>query len=237
MLGFWVSWESTFVRTFLTVLLICGFSHADATVNNYRRIRQAYRERIRLLDDGDEPIVGIHAVATPGHSPGHISYRVRASNSSLFISGDAFMSRVRCKRNVWINCWQFLVDKYNPTSALERFQWSVSRACSSNSVWIVRILVGDERTSSVLSWRFPRSWAYCEAWFWVRLGFHLIVLIWYCLDFSGEGQELNLDFLTKMQTTLSVRPVSQIRWNTWNSSDSLVRCTISERECTILTAP
>lgn len=46
--------------------------------------KQAVRVR-----DGDEFLPGIRAVATPGHTPGHLSYVARGEQSDLIFTGDA----------------------------------------------------------------------------------------------------------------------------------------------------
>ncbi len=44
--------------------------------------------RLQPLDDGDEPVPGIRVVATPGHTPGHSSYRVTSGGQTLLVWGD-----------------------------------------------------------------------------------------------------------------------------------------------------
>jgi N-acyl homoserine lactone hydrolase len=41
------------------------------------------------IDDGDEPLPGVRAIATPGHTPGHFAYHVDGTNGPLLFSGDA----------------------------------------------------------------------------------------------------------------------------------------------------
>jgi len=50
-------------------------------------------DRIRFLWDGDEVLPGIEAVATPGHTPGHLSFMVHGSEPVLII-GDAISNSV-----------------------------------------------------------------------------------------------------------------------------------------------
>ncbi|MGH9413115.1 MAG: MBL fold metallo-hydrolase [Terriglobales bacterium] len=45
--------------------------------------------RYRWWEDGDLGIDGIHVLPTPGHSPGHLSLRVRGAEGPYLIAGDA----------------------------------------------------------------------------------------------------------------------------------------------------
>ena len=47
------------------------------------------RERIRLLRAGEDPLPGIAALRTPGHTPGHTSYLIGAGEDALLLVGDA----------------------------------------------------------------------------------------------------------------------------------------------------
>ncbi|WP_054301262.1 MBL fold metallo-hydrolase [Gemmobacter sp. LW-1] len=46
-------------------------------------------DQIRLIADGDEVLPGIAAHLTPGHTPGHIAYELRAGSEGVLIAGDA----------------------------------------------------------------------------------------------------------------------------------------------------
>ena len=52
------------------------------------------RQVARLVEvaDGDEPVPGIVAVATPGHTPGHVAYHLGGSAGQLY-AGDAVKNR------------------------------------------------------------------------------------------------------------------------------------------------
>ncbi|MDW8017655.1 MAG: MBL fold metallo-hydrolase [Thermus sp.] len=47
------------------------------------------RERIRPVKDGEEILPGVRAVASFGHTPGHMSLEVLSQNQRLFVFGDA----------------------------------------------------------------------------------------------------------------------------------------------------
>ncbi|WP_017348149.1 MBL fold metallo-hydrolase [Pantoea sp. A4] len=52
-----------------------------------RRVFDHYQRHLRLVDQG-EVIAGIFAVPLPGHTPGHLGYRIEGSQDQLFIWGD-----------------------------------------------------------------------------------------------------------------------------------------------------
>ena len=54
-----------------------------------RRRMEAIEEVTDFFDDGDEVLPGIHAVLTPGHTPGHMSFDLTRGGQSVFVSGDA----------------------------------------------------------------------------------------------------------------------------------------------------
>jgi glyoxylase-like metal-dependent hydrolase (beta-lactamase superfamily II) len=52
-----------------------------------RHMLAPYTNRTRLIEEG-EILPGIHAVALPGHTPGHTGYRIGSGPSSVLIWGD-----------------------------------------------------------------------------------------------------------------------------------------------------
>lgn len=48
----------------------------------------ALEDRIELFDDGAEVLSGVAARATPGHTPGHMSFEVRRGSDSVMVLGD-----------------------------------------------------------------------------------------------------------------------------------------------------
>ncbi len=52
-----------------------------------RRQYVAIRDRVTMIRPGDEIVSGIQAIATPGHTPGHLSFEV-AGGDGLIIVGD-----------------------------------------------------------------------------------------------------------------------------------------------------
>jgi glyoxylase-like metal-dependent hydrolase (beta-lactamase superfamily II) len=58
-----------------------------------QRDLSAIRERIVMVKDGDEVAAGIHAIATPGHTPGHFSYALNGQET-LVVTGDVVTNEV-----------------------------------------------------------------------------------------------------------------------------------------------
>ncbi len=55
---------------------------------------QAIKDRVKRIKPGDEVVTGIRAVDTSGHTPGHLSFEVGDSKSSVLIVGDALIDAV-----------------------------------------------------------------------------------------------------------------------------------------------
>ncbi|MGK0280994.1 MAG: glyoxylase-like metal-dependent hydrolase (beta-lactamase superfamily II) [Patiriisocius sp.] len=51
-------------------------------------------EQINLFNDGEEIIPGIEAVATHGHTPGHMSFMLHSGSNSLMVVGDAIANAI-----------------------------------------------------------------------------------------------------------------------------------------------
>ncbi len=50
---------------------------------------EAISDSLEVFEDGEEVVPGLAAVMTPGHTPGHMSFRATAGGDSIFIIGDA----------------------------------------------------------------------------------------------------------------------------------------------------
>jgi glyoxylase-like metal-dependent hydrolase (beta-lactamase superfamily II) len=61
---------------------------------------------ISLVEDGDTPIPGIDIMATPGHTPGHLSFVLSSGNERAVVLGDA----VHCPIEIDEPELQFVVD-------------------------------------------------------------------------------------------------------------------------------
>ena len=53
---------------------------------------EAIADRVQTYTDGDEVVPGLTAVATPGHTPGHMSLRAESGGDSVMILGDAVVN-------------------------------------------------------------------------------------------------------------------------------------------------
>ncbi|MEM6465201.1 MAG: MBL fold metallo-hydrolase, partial [Pseudomonadota bacterium] len=65
-----------------------GEARAAFAVGAKRRM-EAIEEAVVLFDDGDEVLPGIAALATPGHTPGHMAFEIRQGAQAALIVGDA----------------------------------------------------------------------------------------------------------------------------------------------------
>lgn len=60
----------------------------EATARLVRTNVLPLADRLRLLQDGEELVPGIRALATPGHTPGHMAFHVESEGHRLLIWGD-----------------------------------------------------------------------------------------------------------------------------------------------------
>nr|WP_309501991.1 MBL fold metallo-hydrolase [uncultured Roseovarius sp.] len=63
-------------------------ARAGFAVGALRRL-EAIEDRIHLFRDGEEVLPGVAAVASYGHTPGHMAFELRAGTDALLIGGDA----------------------------------------------------------------------------------------------------------------------------------------------------
>ncbi|AHD01733.1 MBL fold metallo-hydrolase [Leisingera methylohalidivorans] len=65
-----------------------GSSRAAMAIGARRRMEQL-EDKVQLFRDGEEILPGVAAVATPGHTPGHMSFEVRDGSDGVLVLGDA----------------------------------------------------------------------------------------------------------------------------------------------------
>ncbi|MEO0773621.1 MAG: MBL fold metallo-hydrolase [Pseudomonadota bacterium] len=65
-----------------------GEARASFAVGAKRRM-EMIEDAVTLFNDGDEVLPGIAAIATPGHTPGHMAFELRQGNEAALILGDA----------------------------------------------------------------------------------------------------------------------------------------------------
>jgi glyoxylase-like metal-dependent hydrolase (beta-lactamase superfamily II) len=70
--------------------------HAGATRN-----LAPYADRVILLDDGALVTPDVTAISTPGHTPGHVAYRIVSNGASLLLWGDLCHHPALLERSWW----------------------------------------------------------------------------------------------------------------------------------------
>lgn len=65
-----------------------GEARAAFAVGAKRRM-EAIEDAVELFDDGDEVLPGILAIASHGHTPGHMSFELRRGSDAALVAGDA----------------------------------------------------------------------------------------------------------------------------------------------------
>lgn len=80
-----------------------GEARAAMAVGAKRRL-EAIEDTVEFFDGGQEILSGIQAVATPGHTPGHMSFEVRGGSDAAMIIGDAITNHhVAFMRPEWLS--------------------------------------------------------------------------------------------------------------------------------------
>ncbi|MEO1541184.1 MAG: MBL fold metallo-hydrolase [Pseudomonadota bacterium] len=78
-----------------------GEARAVFAVGAKRRL-EAIEDAVVLFDAGEEVLPGIAAVASPGHTPGHMAFEVRSGSNAALIVGDAIANHhVAFRRPDW----------------------------------------------------------------------------------------------------------------------------------------
>ncbi|WP_027257870.1 MBL fold metallo-hydrolase [Leisingera aquimarina] len=65
-----------------------GSSRTAMAIGALRRMERL-EDKVQLFRDGEEILPGVAAHATPGHTPGHMSFEVRDGSNSVLVLGDA----------------------------------------------------------------------------------------------------------------------------------------------------
>jgi glyoxylase-like metal-dependent hydrolase (beta-lactamase superfamily II) len=77
-----------------------GEARATFAVGAARRLA-AIAETVRLLADGEEPLPGIMARLTPGHTPGHLAYEIAAPTPAMVLGDCIGNHHVAFERPEW----------------------------------------------------------------------------------------------------------------------------------------
>lgn len=64
-------------------------------------VQQPLKELVQFIRGGDEIAPGVTAVATPGHTPGHISLRIDAGEQRVFLTGDVLHGAMQLRERDW----------------------------------------------------------------------------------------------------------------------------------------
>jgi glyoxylase-like metal-dependent hydrolase (beta-lactamase superfamily II) len=70
-------------------------------VNIARRNLEPFRDRMTFIDDGAEIVPGIRAIATPGHTPGHIALSIDSDGGQLLHVSDAVLYPLHLEYPDW----------------------------------------------------------------------------------------------------------------------------------------
>jgi glyoxylase-like metal-dependent hydrolase (beta-lactamase superfamily II) len=63
------------------------------------------RDRLELFDAGDELLPGVHAIATPGHTPGHMALSFESDGACLIHGSDAVLHPLLLEHPDWRNAF------------------------------------------------------------------------------------------------------------------------------------
>lgn len=80
-----------------------GDARAAFAVGAKRRM-EMIEDSVVLFDDGEEVLPGIAAMATHGHTPGHMSFELRGGSQSALVLGDAIGNHhVAFRKPAWVS--------------------------------------------------------------------------------------------------------------------------------------
>jgi glyoxylase-like metal-dependent hydrolase (beta-lactamase superfamily II) len=87
----WQFWNSTGAAAQTSQTFV------DTALNNLNPVKT----RLTVIDDGAEIVPGITAVATPGHTPGHIALLVRSNGEQLMHISDVAITPIHLEQPDW----------------------------------------------------------------------------------------------------------------------------------------
>ncbi len=81
----------------------------EVTVRTARMVLEAYRGRISFVEAGALPTPCIEPVPLPGHTPGHIGFRIGSADDHILMFGDVIhFPHVQAPRPAWYDCFDVL---------------------------------------------------------------------------------------------------------------------------------
>ena len=91
--------------------------HAADHFTGAHRNLLPYADRLILAEDGTEIVPGIEVIATPGHSPGHVVYRITSAGRTMICWGDLCHHWVLLLKRP---SWSFQFDYDKPAATAQR---------------------------------------------------------------------------------------------------------------------
>ncbi|WP_327100307.1 MBL fold metallo-hydrolase [Nocardia vinacea] len=93
----WQSVPATTVSPFADIPVLVGdteWAHRDLTVTDgiNPEMLNVFTAHVNTIADGEEIFPGVRALATPGHSLGHLAYEITSPSHRLIVFGDAMQT-------------------------------------------------------------------------------------------------------------------------------------------------
>ena len=76
-----------------------------------RRNLESMRDRLSLVDDGAEVVPGIHLIATPGHTPGHMALAITSDGEQLLHISDVVLYPLHLEHPEWVPVFDILPEE------------------------------------------------------------------------------------------------------------------------------
>ncbi len=80
------------VRTFENTEYVCGLAEYEdwdfSGNDTFEEKVRPLEDEIVMLEDGEDIVTGITAMAAHGHTPGHMGYMIESEGKNLFLGGD-----------------------------------------------------------------------------------------------------------------------------------------------------
>jgi glyoxylase-like metal-dependent hydrolase (beta-lactamase superfamily II) len=76
-----------------------------------RRNLDPMRDRLSLVDDGAEVVPGIHVLASPGHTPGHVALSITSEGEQLLHISDVVLFPLHLEHPEWVPVFDILPEE------------------------------------------------------------------------------------------------------------------------------
>ncbi len=84
---------------------------APIFVDIARRNMEPVLDRLTLVDDGEEIVPGIRAIASPGHTPGHLALEISSGGETLLHISDVVLHPIHLRHPDWVPVFDMCRDK------------------------------------------------------------------------------------------------------------------------------